>query len=137
MRLKLIVVFFLTLININSAFSQNSIKDTLYIRIDKLKPDKKSISVHNGDIFHFNTTIKSKYKNFGGFIGIETELIAFSKNAIKKDKLLSFKKFNNLLNDDFLTIYLNYKTYFVLTSDKNNFITILLQPILPPELNKM
>jgi hypothetical protein len=132
-----VVTFLLILITCNCAYSQDNLKDTLYIRIDKLKPEQKSFSIHKGKIFHFNTTIKSKYKNFGGFLGIETELIAVSKNAIKKDKLLSFKEFNNLLNDDFLNIYLNYKTYFVLTSDQNNFITILLLPILPPELNKM
>lgn len=137
MKLKLIVICFLTLININSAFSQNNFKDTLYVRIDKLKPAKKNISVHNGNIFHFNTTINSKYKNFGGFLGIETELIAINKRAIKKNKLLSFKELNNLLNDDFLNIYLNCKIYFVITSDQNNFLVILLKPILPPELNKM
>jgi hypothetical protein len=137
MKIKFIVVFFLTLININYAFSQHSLKDTMYVRIDKLKADQKSISIHNGNIFHFNTTIISKYKNFGGFLGLGGGLIDVNKKLVKKSKIISFKELNKLLNNDFLNIYLNCKIFFVLTSDKNNFITVLLQPILPPELNKM
>lgn len=136
-RLFLIVLITLSTINFK-LFADN--KDSLYVKINNLNPKLKSILIDNkGNISIFSISMKNKYDNVFRFGCNYYESSIFTKNKrkINQNNLINYYKLNEMLNKDFIKIATNYEVFFILTEDKNNFYSIKVRPLLPPELNKM
>ncbi len=118
-----------------NAFSQAKIKDSLYVSLYKLAPEKYSYAIHNGKINVVNVNIKNKY---GSQMGYVTGYYSSRLSQIKKEskhRIISYEKLNDMINADYLNVQNNYHLFFILTEDKYNYLTIQLRPISPGRFN--
>ena len=116
--------------------AQIKIRDSLFVRIDKLKPSRLSYQLDHGNIIGMNVFIENKYDKTAGFILApgKSDLALKNKKEVEK-KVISYSTFNKMLNQDFLNIYLYTNVYFVLSESKADYLVLKVGPILPGQLN--
>lgn len=134
--MKYYFLFFLLFIFSATSLAQVQIKDSLFVRIDQLKPSKLTYHVEKGNIFLIQVDIKNKYVNTAGFILAHgnSDLALKNKKEVEK-KVISYSTFNKMLNQDFLNIYLYTNVYFVLSESKADYLALMMRPILPGQLD--
>lgn len=134
---KILFTVFLMLL-IKPCYSQLEVRDSVFVRIDRLNPESYSYSVFDFKINGLTVLIKNKYEKSLGFVAgySDSKLFLKKRENIPKEKVLSYDSFNDLLNEDFLKVYFYYKIYFIISEDRYNYLTLNVRPILPPELNK-
>jgi hypothetical protein len=134
MKKIILIVLFISLII--PCFAQNKIKDSVFVRIDQLKPSSLSYRVDKGNIVTINIFIKNKYVNTAGFILADgnADLALKNKKDVSK-RVVSYLEFNKMLNKDFRNIWANTGVYFILSESKSDYLTLQVKPILPGELD--
>lgn len=78
--------------------------------------------------------MKNNYENVFrfGLNAYETVIYAKDKRTlIKQKKLIIYKKLNELLNKDLVKMATSYDFFFIITTDKNNFYSLKVRPIIP------
>ena len=132
-KIILVVAFVSFLI---PSFAQNAIKDSLFVRIDRLQSSKLNYSVDKGNITLIQVSIKNKYSTTAGFILAHgnPDLALKNKKNVEK-KVISYLAFNRMLNNDFRNIWAYIKVYFVLSESKTEYLVLWVIPILPGQLD--
>lgn len=134
MRILTVILMFLC----PCAYSQLKAVDSVFVEINKLSSEKIYYGLLDAKINLVNISLKNRYQDQLGFIAgySDSKFFLKKREAIREDKVVSYEKFNKMLNEDFMKIYYYYKIYFIISEDKDNYLTLDVRPILPPELNK-
>ncbi|MBC7655297.1 MAG: hypothetical protein H7098_12605 [Oligoflexus sp.] len=137
--MKKTILLIMLILGFECSYSQKGVKDSIFVRIDKLDQNKFSYGISGGKIIALTVLIKNKYENSLGFASgyFNSDLVLKEKTTIDSKKVVEYKTYNEMLNKDFYDIYFHYHTYFIISEDKYNYLVLEVRPILPPELNKM
>ena len=119
----------------NKAYSKTQVIDTLYVRLDKVKPTLKSYGVFEGRINLVTINIKNKYQSSASFVSGSTNSISLI-NKNKHSKNLSFTELNKMINTDFFDLLYNKVIFFVLEEDYKNLVLLQVTPITPKVLQR-
>jgi hypothetical protein len=119
-------------------FAQTDIRDSVFVRIDRLRPEKLSFQLREGKVFHTMVFIKNRYESLTSFFSIKnnSNLVLVNKKSVDHQKVLSYDAFNDRLNHSFLDILFYTKIYLVLSESKESYLVLWVQPKLPEALNK-
>jgi hypothetical protein len=136
LKMKKIILILVLVGSLIPCFAQNKFKDSLFVRIDHLKPSKLKYQLNKGNIIGIDIFIKNKYDNTAGFLlaAGNSDLVLKNKEDAGR-KVVSYSEFNKLLNKDFLNIYLYTNVYFVLSESLSEYLVIGVRPILPGQLD--
>ena len=117
-------------------FAQSKIKDSLFVRIDQLKPSKLKYQLNKGDIIGIDIFIQNKYDKTAGFMlaNGKSDLALIIKKKVEK-RVISYSAFNNMLNRDFRNIWAYTQIYFILSESRTDYLVLEVRPILPGQLD--
>ena len=126
------------LIFLTPCFAQIEVRDSIFVRLDRLHPDKLSFDVKGGKLVHVGVFIKNKYEDVTSFYATKnhSDLALIKVESVNPSKVVAYSVFNSMLNSDFLNTLFYTKVYFILSKSKEDFLVLWVQPKLPGALNK-
>lgn len=136
--MKILVFIFFVLL-LKPCHAQVVINDSAFVKINELNPSLLKFYLGEGKIRMVIVKIKTKYEESTGFVSgmFHSDLELKEKSKIEQKKIISYQQYNTLLNNDFLNIWMHYKTYFIISEDKTNYLLLRVSPITPPGYIKM
>jgi len=119
-------------------FAQSEIRDSVFVRLDRIKAKKLSYDVKDGNLRYVAVLIKNKYESLTSFVAIKNnaDLALINKKDVDRRKVLVYNKFNERLNRNFLDVLFYTKIYFVMSESQDSYLVLWVQPLLPGPLNK-
>ncbi|TKB95537.1 hypothetical protein [Pedobacter cryophilus] len=118
--------------------AQIEVRESIYIRVDKLEPNQISFHISNGKILGLNIYIKNKYESQTGFATgyFDSNLTLNQKHKLDPSKVITYDQFVELINKDILNVHYYYRIYFIISEAKYDYLTIQVRQIMPPEFNQ-
>jgi hypothetical protein len=135
---KRVVLFLAVFCYLTPCFAQSEIRDSVFVRLDRIKAKKLSYDVKDGNLRYVAVLIKNKYESLTSFVAIKNnaDLALINKKDVDRRKVLVYNKFNERLNRNFLDVLFYTKIYFVMSESQDSYLVLWVQPLLPGPLNK-
>jgi hypothetical protein len=130
----LIIVLFLSKISL----SQIEVRDSVYIRVDKIESNQITYQITDGKILGVNIYIKNKYENQTGYVTgyFDSNLTLKQKHKLDPSKVITYDQYVELINKDILNVFYYYKVFFIISEAKYDYLTLQVRQIMPPEFSQ-
>ena len=130
----IITVIFLSKISL----AQIEIRDSVYIRVDKLESNQITYQISDGKILGVDIYMKNKYETRTGYVTgyFDSNLTLKQKHKLDPSKVITYDQYVELINKDILNVFYYYKVYFIISEAKSDYLTLQVRQIMPPEFRQ-
>jgi hypothetical protein len=132
--MKKLLLLSLIILSFNSLFAQIEVRDSVFVKVNKLESSKYSFFLNNGKIGLVSIYVKNKYEDQTGYVTgyFDSNLTLKQKHKLDPSKVITYDQYVEIINKDILNVFYYYKVYFIISDTKYDYLTLQVRQIMPP-----
>jgi hypothetical protein len=136
--MKKLLLLSLIILSFYSLFAQIEVRDSVFVKVNKLESSKYSFFMNNGKIGLVSIYVKNKYEDQTGYVTgyFDSNLTLKQKHKLDPSKVITYDQYVEIINKGILNVFYYYKVYFIISDTKYDYLTLQVRQIMPPEFRQ-